>query len=228
MSQSVQVLDRGAAVTRSLLGWGVVAGPFYLLIGVILGTTRPGFDFTRHALSLLMLGHLGWIQRANVVLTGLMVIAASVGVLRALRSGRGLAVGALVGAGGATLILSAIFAPDPVNDFPPGAATDTPSTSGGLHLICGAIQFVTIASAALAHAAWSRDVGNTVRSALSIVLAVGILGGFAGGAALGQHTVGIALLWLAVICEWAWLALACGQNYQWSPHPLGDARGTVR
>lgn len=227
MPKPPQVLDRAAAVTRSLLGWGVVAGPFYLIVGLVLGATRPGFDFSRHALSLLMLGQLGWIQRANFVLTGLMVIAASVGVLRAIRSGRGLAVGALVAAAGITLILSAVFAPDPVNGFPPAAVTETPSASGVLHLICGAIQFVAIAAAALAHAAWSRSVGNVVRGAVSTVLAVGILGGFAAGVALGQHTIGITLLWLAVVCEWVWLALACAQIYQWSPHPLGVARRTV-
>jgi hypothetical protein len=227
MSDPQPALDRNAAVTRSLLGWGVVAGPFYLVVGVVLGSTRPGFDFTRHALSLLMLGHLGWIQRANFVLCGLMVIAAGVGTLRAIRSGRGLAVGALVITAGAALIVGAIFVPDPVNGFPPGEASSTPTASGMLHLICGAIQFVTIAGAAVAHALWSRTVGQPARGAASLTLAGGILGGFAGGVALAHHPVGIALLWLAVICEWTWLAFACGQIYQWSPHPLAAARRTV-
>ena len=44
-------LDRGAAVTRSLLGWGVVAGPFYIIVGLVLAITRPGFDLSRHALA---------------------------------------------------------------------------------------------------------------------------------------------------------------------------------
>jgi len=37
--------DRGAAITRSLLGYGVVVGPFYLVVGVIQGLVRDGFDF---------------------------------------------------------------------------------------------------------------------------------------------------------------------------------------
>jgi len=61
VASSSDDLDRGAAVTRSLLGWGVVAGPFYVVVGVILAITRPGFDLTRHALSLLTLGDLGWL-----------------------------------------------------------------------------------------------------------------------------------------------------------------------
>src|SRR5690606_16609679 len=43
--------DGAAAVTRSLLGYGVVAGVFYLVVGVVLGMTREGFDFGRHPLS---------------------------------------------------------------------------------------------------------------------------------------------------------------------------------
>ncbi|WP_434591336.1 hypothetical protein [Brevibacterium sp. 1718] len=33
-------LDVRAAVTRSMLGWGVVAGPFYIVFGLILALTR--------------------------------------------------------------------------------------------------------------------------------------------------------------------------------------------
>ena len=57
-------LDRTAAITRSLLGWGAVADPYSLAVGLALALTRPGFDPSRHALSLLMLGDWGWIQHA--------------------------------------------------------------------------------------------------------------------------------------------------------------------
>jgi hypothetical protein len=222
MTSSQPVLDRGAAVTRSLLGWGVVAGPFFLVVGIALGATRPGFDFARHALSLLMLGDLGWIQRGNFAICGLMVIAAGIGVLRAIRSGRGLTIGALVSTAGIMLIISAIFVPDPVSGFPPGSVAGSPTASGILHMLCGAIQFVAVAAAALAHALWCRTIGHN--GAVSFALAVGILGGFASGVALAQHPAGVALLWLAVVCEWTWLALAAGEIYRWSPHPLGDHR----
>jgi len=47
--------DEGAAVMRSMLGWGVVAGPFYLALGLVLALTRDadpqqsGRGFTRSA-----------------------------------------------------------------------------------------------------------------------------------------------------------------------------------
>ncbi|MDO7880899.1 DUF998 domain-containing protein [Antiquaquibacter soli] len=217
-------LDTSAAITRSLLGWGVVAGPFYVVIGLVLALTRPGFDLTRHALSLLMLGELGWLQRTNLILTGLMVIVAAVGILRAVRNGRGLAMGALTVVYGGGLILSAIFAPDPVADFPPGSSGGDFSLSGILHLLFGALGFVAIACAAFAHAAWSRSIGNRPRAVLSVVLGVLVLVGFAGGAALSSGPAGVALLWVAVLAQFAWLALACSQIYAWSPHPLRSRR----
>jgi len=81
--------DTTTAVTRSLLGYGVIAGPIYLTAGLIQALTRDGFDLGRHDLSLLANGPLGWIQVANLVITGLMTIAAAVGLGRALRAGRG-------------------------------------------------------------------------------------------------------------------------------------------
>src|SRR5215831_16792598 len=65
-----------------LLRWGMMAGPFYLAVGLAQAFTRQGFDFARHPLSVLANGPGGWIQTANFVITGAMVIAAAVGVQR--------------------------------------------------------------------------------------------------------------------------------------------------
>ena len=81
-SSSATTFDRGRAVTKSLLGWGVVAGPFYVVVGLAQALLVPGFDLSRHALSLLLLGPLGWIQALNLVLSGLMVLAAAIGFAR--------------------------------------------------------------------------------------------------------------------------------------------------
>jgi hypothetical membrane protein len=217
-------LDQRAAVTRSLLGWGVVAGPFYVVFGLVLAFTREGFDLTRHALSLLTLGDLGWLQRTNLGLTGVMAIVAALGLIRAIRSGRGLAMGALTIVYGAGLILSGVFAPDPVADFPPGSAGGEFSLSGILHLLFGALGFLAIAVAAFAHAAWSRGIGDRGRATVSVVLGVVVVVGFVGGAALSASSAGVALLWLAVLAQFTWLALASSQVYAWSPHPLRSRR----
>jgi hypothetical protein len=69
-------VDQAAAVTRSLFGYGVLAGVFYLMVGLMQARTRDGYDLTLPDLSLLADGP-GWIQGANHILTGLMVIAAA-------------------------------------------------------------------------------------------------------------------------------------------------------
>src|SRR4030095_4562807 len=74
--------------TRTLLSCGIVAGPLFVVVGLLQSFPIPGFDLTRHYLSQLSSGDLGWIQIANFVISGLLTIAAAVGVRRALRGGR--------------------------------------------------------------------------------------------------------------------------------------------
>jgi hypothetical membrane protein len=219
-------LDRGAAVTRSMLGWGVVAGPFYVIVSLVLALTRPGFLLSQHALSLLTLGEGGWMQRVNLVLTGLMVAVAGLGMTRAIRNGRGLAMGALCVFDGLALMLSAVFLPDPGAGFPPGSEGGHFSTSGVLHLLFGALGFLAIAAAAWACARWARDQGLAPLARASRILAICVLVGFIGGAALATSTFGVVLLWIAVLAQFAWLALASSTIYRWSPHPLRSQRPT--
>src|SRR5688572_16907926 len=78
-----------ARVTKSLLGYGVLAGPFYVVVSLTQAFTRDKFDLTQHPWSLLALGDLGWIQTTNLIITGLMVLAAALGMWRLLRGGPG-------------------------------------------------------------------------------------------------------------------------------------------
>src|SRR5438477_10670515 len=71
-------------LTRVLLICGLIAGPFYLVVGLIQALTRPGFDLLRHDLSLLANGNLGWIQISSFLLTGLLVLAFAVGMRQTL------------------------------------------------------------------------------------------------------------------------------------------------
>ncbi|HWD61268.1 MAG TPA: DUF998 domain-containing protein, partial [Humibacter sp.] len=69
-------------VMKSLLGYGVIVGPFYVVASVVQGLLTPGFDFARDSWSLLSLGAAGWVHVVVFILTGLMVIAAAIGVHR--------------------------------------------------------------------------------------------------------------------------------------------------
>src|SRR5207253_6149221 len=109
-------------LTRALLGAGLIAGLLYIVVGLIQMLIRPGFDIRRHELSLMSNGDLGWIQIGNFVVTGLLVIAAAIGMRRVLRGNRGGTWGPLlVAVYGAGLIAAGAFVADPMNGFPPGA-----------------------------------------------------------------------------------------------------------
>lgn len=212
--------DRGRAVTKSLLGWGVVAGPFYLVLGLAQALLVPGFDLSQHALSLLLLGPLGWIQTANLVLTGLMVLAAAVGFGRLLPGRRGTWAAVLLGIYGVSLFAAAIFPPDPTGGFPIGATdATTASTSGLLHLAAGALGFVSLAVAAIVIGGWFRREGRRGMATASWIAAAVIVLGFMAGAALSMTAAGVALLWIAVVAGFAWLALASLTAYRMAPRP---------
>ena len=207
-------LDRAAAVTRSMLGWGVVAGPFYLVVGLVLAATRPGFDFGRDALSILLLGDLGWLQGLNLVLSGLMTIVAAIGLARTPKWPRVAAV--LVGIYGLGLVLTAFAAPDR-----PGSGTGT--VAGLLHLAFGGIGFLALGISAFIAVSWfrSRHSRGTVWSLCAGII---IIGAFIAGGALSSSTIGVLLLWIAVVAGWAWLAYTCLAAYRAVPHPLYSRR----
>src|SRR6516162_8820702 len=81
--------DPATRVTKSLLGYGVLAGPFYVLVVLGQALARPGFSLVHDDASLLSNGSFGWVQILNFALTGSMVVAFAVGVARALGQGRG-------------------------------------------------------------------------------------------------------------------------------------------
>lgn len=218
--------DSRAAVTRSMLGWGVVAGPFYLVFALTLALTRQGFDLSKHPLSLLTLGDGGWLQTLNFALTGIMVMVAGWGMLRAVER-RGRSAGAAVIVAGAAIALAGVFRPDPIAGFPPGAE-ETMSASGMLHLALGMIEFVAFTVAALLLARFFSTPGEKSRAMLSRLAGILIVVAFAAGAALSAGPAGVALLWLAVVVSFAWLASSSAWVYRTVPHPDADKRVQAR
>lgn len=195
----------GAPVTRWLMRNGVVAGRLYLAVGVIQGLVRDGFDFARHPLSVLANGHGGWVQTANFVLTGLMVIAAAVGFARLLGP-KSRAMAWFLGGFGAATIVGAIFPADPVDGFPPGTPKGFPtsiSTTGLIHFIAGSLGFTFLGISCFL-GAWTMRRRNSLPLALlSFFSSCAVVFGFFGAIVL---PIGILGIWFAVIVGWAWLA----------------------
>jgi hypothetical protein len=215
--------DRPSAVTRSLLGYGPLAGAIYLASGVIQAVTRDGFDVTRHDLSLLANGPLGWIQIATLVVSGLMTVTAALGVGRALRGGRRTDWGAGLLAGyGVALVAAGAFVADPMDGFPVGTPAGRPAettASGLLHMAAGGIGFACLVAATLVlagrFAAESRLGWAWSSRATGLLVLVGFLG-VASGSTSSLAVLG---LWIGVVAGWAWLAAVCVHLYRRTPHP---------
>ena len=74
-----QSFTRAQRVTRSLLGYGVLAGAVFEASVLIQGLTRRGFRLAHHDASLLSNGPLGWIQIVTFLVAGAMTVAAAAG-----------------------------------------------------------------------------------------------------------------------------------------------------
>jgi hypothetical membrane protein len=192
--------------TRSLLGYGIIAGPVYVLVGLAQAVTRDGFDITRHAWSLLSNGHLGWIQIANFLVAGLMTLAAAVGLRRSLPQGRARRwAPRLISVYGLSLVGAGLFRADPAQGFPAGAP-DTPPMSwhGALHLMIGGIGFLCLIVACFVLAAHFARNGQRSLARFSRITGAVFLAGFA-GIASGSHGPTTVAFVIAVITVWGWL-----------------------
>jgi len=194
------------AVTRVLLMCGVVAGPLYLAVGLAQALTRTGFDLARHPLSVLANGPGGWVQTANFAVTGLLVIAAAVGLARVLGPKSRTLTWPLAGHGLA--VFTATFFPaDPMDGFPPGTPQGVPtaiSSTGLAHFAAGGLGFLLLGLSGLFAAALLRRRGRSGLAALSLLSGLVVLMGFFGGIAL---PLGVAGIWAAVVMGYAWLTV---------------------
>lgn len=230
MTDNPTTFDRGAAVTRSLLGYGVVAGPFYLVVSLIEALTRDGFDLTRHSLSLLANGPWGWVHIVTLILTGLMVIAAAVGFARAPGVGGNAGPAWMLGVFGVGLVVSGAFVADPMDGFPVGTPDGPPeegTISGVIHLAGGGVGFLAVSMAALMLGRlWQND-GDAGAARLSMISGAVIIAAFVMSVPLNASGsgVGVLLLWITVVTIWAWLAWVSIRLYRTVPHPDGPAAG---
>jgi hypothetical protein len=210
--------DRPGNITRSMLGYGVIAGPLYLVVGIVEALTRNGFDLARHDLSLLANGSLGWIHITLLILTGLMTVTAAIGARRALVDGRAATWGPRLLVGyGLGLVGAGVFVADPMFGFPlgtPEGPATTITASGTLHFVCGALGFVCLIAATFVFARRFAAQRQTGLAQYSRVTSVVFLAGFVGIASGSNNPLIILGFWIAVTAGWAWLAVVSVHLYR--------------
>ncbi|GAA4601109.1 hypothetical protein BJY16_003768 [Actinoplanes octamycinicus] len=165
---TAEPITRTRPGTRALLLAGAWAGPLFVTSSLAQLLTRDGFDLRRHPLSMLQLGHLGWLQTLTFVLTGLGIVALSVALAAPGR--RTLAV--FLGLFGAGLVVAGLVAPDPEYGFPAGAPAGRAEQMSGhavAHATAAVLAFTALAGACVVHVVRSirrRAVAPAVLSGL--------------------------------------------------------------
>lgn len=195
--------------TRTMLLVGAAAGPVYVVVGAVEAATRDGFDITRHSLSLLGNGDLGWVHMTMMVLTGLMTVVGGIGLTRVL-DGHAVWIARLIGLFGLGVAMAGMFRADAMDGFPPGTPAGRPdeiTSSGLVHLAAGGIGFLGLIAASLLAWRWFRSRGDAAWARFSVVTGVVYLVTFVGIASgAGNVVVNLAFTG-AVVLGWVWLTL---------------------
>ncbi|MEV4508789.1 DUF998 domain-containing protein [Dactylosporangium sp. NPDC049525] len=219
-TSSTETSSTGASSTgvpRLLAGAAVLAAPVFTVAAVVQAATRDGYDITRHPVSMLALGGLGWVQTTSFVVTGLLSVAGAVGVRRVLQGGRGRTwVPVLLALIGVGLLIAAVFRMDASDGFPLGTPPGRLTTMSGhmiLHNVGGSLSFFSMIALCFVLAARFRADQQADRQAgwrgwaLSGRVA-GVLFALGLGWAMTGGEGGALTLFLGVAVAWNWIAVA--------------------
>jgi hypothetical membrane protein len=193
--------------TRALLALGFAAGPIYLIVGALQIMLRPGFDVTRHPLSMMANGDLGWVQVANFLVTAVLLMAGALGLLRS-QAGRGHRISAvLLFLYGLSLVGAGMFKADPGAGFPPGTPDAvTISAQGLMHFGFGGIGFLAFIAAALIQAGVHFKSGDPAWGWFSALTGVGFFGAFLGIASGPGSPTTVLAFYAAIVLAFVWLS----------------------
>lgn len=210
---------RHSSLTTRLLITGGAIGPLlFILVFLIEGATRPDYSAWHQVVSDLSLGPDGWMQIANFLLCGLLLLGFALGLRQVLRSGKGALWGPLLlGIGGVALILSGLFVTDPSLGYPPGTATsDLPTLHGAIHSVAGVILFGSLAAASVVLArrfaddpawrGWARYSLTTGIMVAGIFIVTNVVLTLDQQRILPESPTGL-LQRTAIIVGWGWIAL---------------------
>jgi hypothetical membrane protein len=196
--------------TRSLLTCAAVAAPLWAVVSLTQAATREGFDLTRHPLSALSNGSLGWLQITNFLVAGVLAVVGSVGLRRVLRgTPGGKWAPRLVLVSGIGMAAAGVFVMDPADGFPVGTPAGMPQTmtwhSYG-HMAAGSITFISLIAGCYVLGRHFSRAGNRAYAIASRVAGTALLigdgwamsGGKAGSLTLAVGAI-TAMLWVSAV-----------------------------
>jgi hypothetical protein len=205
-------------VTRILITGGAIGPVLFMIVLLIEGATRPGYSAWHNYGSSLSLGDQGWMQIANFLVCGLLILGFAIGLRQVFQTGQGSVWGPiLLGVFGASLIVAGLFVTDPSLGYPPGTHSSGPQTlHGTIHGVAGLIAFTSLPIASFVMA--RRFAGDphwkgwALYSVVTGVLMLVLFIAFTTVSALDESGVlpgsptGL-LQRVAIIAGWSWIAL---------------------
>jgi hypothetical protein len=224
--------SRDDRLTRWLLACGAIGPPVFVavfLIEAVVPAIRPvGYSALRHPVSGFAIGEHGWVQTANFLMTGMLLLGFAVGLRAAWRHYRGgIWVSLLFGLIAVGLIGAGVFTADPISGYPPGtpAIPESRTTHGALHDAFSTLFFLGLpAACCLIGYRFARS-GHRWWGAYSVGTAAVFVAGFilaAIGFAQDATFVAISglLQRLTVIAGLAWITLLAAHLIRQSPKNL--------
>ncbi|MFI5255205.1 MAG: DUF998 domain-containing protein [Candidatus Limnocylindrales bacterium] len=213
--------------TKTLLATGLIGPPLFVIVFLVFGAKRPGYDPGHDFVSLFSLGDGGWMQMANFIVGGLLIGTFGGALHRVMPSGAGSRWGpVLIEIAGLGLILAGIFSTDPAQGYPPGAPLGLPtngtSMTANVHFLAAFLFFGGLILAAFVLARRFRAAGESGWFGYSVASAIGVLVFYAaalvlaGGAEATAATGGVAG-WLqraAIVSGLAWSFLLAWRYYR--------------
>ena len=204
--------------TRLLIACGAFGPILFILLFLIESAIRPGYSSWHNFVSDLSLSDQGWMQIANFLICGILVLCFALGLRQVLKSGKGAIWGPLLlGVFGLSLLIAGFFVTDPsLGYYPPGTSSSTNTLHGMIHGANAPISFgsLTIAIFVMAwrFASDPEWRGWALYTLVSGILLVGFFIACIVVAVLDQKGIlpnsptGL-LERIAIVIGWGWIAL---------------------
>jgi uncharacterized protein DUF998 len=205
-------------MTRLLIACGAIGPLLFIVVFLIEGATRPGYSAWHNFVSDLSLSNQGWMQIANFLVCGVLMLCFALGLRQVLRSGKGAVWGPLLlGVFGLSLLIAGLFVTDPsLGYYPPGTSSSPQTLHGTIHGANAPLAFgsLTIAIFVLTRRGAS-DPAWRGWALYSLVTGIIFVGSFIACLVVAQlDTSGVLpnsptglLERIAIIAGWVWIAL---------------------
>jgi hypothetical protein len=162
-----------------LLWGGVIAGPLFIVIFLVEGAIRDGYNPMRQPVSALSVGKRGWVQQANFFVNGILLLACALGLSSALQAYGGSFWGPFfIGIYGAGLLGAGMFVTDVGVASREGSKAATRSRAGILHDIFSTFVFASLFAACFVFAHLFAGRGDYGWEGYSIVTGILYFCGF--------------------------------------------------